>query len=170
MSRRRSLKWALPAAILTFLAVQGPSEFAGPVRIAASPQIASQSFASCDLEAYSRSEAEFNRLAALKRLNPDAVSQEALRAASSEYVLRGEACYTAMYGDSLGQKIDDDGLWFSNNGSQPYVLFGTKWGAGSPYAGGTNVPGPRIAGGTVTYSFMANGVDLSADGGGANLA
>ena len=60
--------------------------------------------------------------------------------------------------------------WRIDNGSQPYVLLGTKWGAGSPYTGGTNVVGPRIAGGVVTYSFMGNGVDLSADGGGANLA
>jgi hypothetical protein len=169
MNHRQFLKWTSPALILTALAVQTPTRFLGAVKVAAAPQIPSQ-FATCDVEAYTKAEAEFNRLAAQKRLSPDSVSADALKAASGEYVLRGEACYAAMYGDSSGQKIDDDGIWYSSNGSQPYVLFGTKWGAGSPYTGGTNVVGPRIAGGVVTYSFMGNGVDLSADGGGANLA
>jgi hypothetical protein len=45
------------------------------------------------------------------------------------------------------------------------VLWGTKWGAGSPFTDGTDLPGPQITGGTVTYSFMADAVDLSAEGG-----
>ena len=92
------------------------------------------------------------------------------------------------------QKIDDGGLFMTPDGpivgrpgigldgqadAQPaapegleFVTGGLKWGTGSPYAGGTNVEGPGIAGGTVTFSFMPNGVDMSAEsaGAGANVA
>ena len=61
------------------------------------------------------------------------------------------------------QLIDDGGRWFSPDGSQPYVTWGTKWGAGSPFPGGADVPGPQLPGGTVTYSFMVNGIGMSAE-------
>jgi hypothetical protein len=117
--------------------------------------------ATCDQDAYARSEAEFNRLAAQSRLYPDAVSAEALRAASAEYLWRGEACYRALYGDHPEKKIDDEGLWHSPDGAAPYFIQGTKWGLGSPFSGGTNVTGPRLPGGTVTYSFTGTSVTYS---------
>ena len=44
-----------------------------------------------------------------------------------------------------------------------FVTDGRKWGPGTLFGGGTNVEGPGIPAGTVTYSFMADGVDLSAE-------
>jgi hypothetical protein len=166
MIQRQSIRWALPVIVLTALVAPGPARFGGTITLAAAPQ-ATASSATCDLEAYEKSEAEFNRLSALKRFNPDAVSDDALKAASGEFVLRGEACFQALYGDGANTHIDDGGLWYTEDGSQPYVMFGTKWGAGSSFPGGTNTPGPRIAGGTVTYSFMANGVDMTTESAGA---
>ena len=119
MTVLRSLKWATPAVILTALVSQGTTRGDSPFLIAASAQ-SLEPLVTCDLEAYSRSEAEFNRLVALSRFNPDAVSAESLRAASGEYVLRGEACFKAMYGNGTQPKIDDGGVWYSPDGSQPY--------------------------------------------------
>ena len=171
MSERLLIKLTLPVVTVTAIVMLGPVRPGGPAAVsAAQPQT---SFATCDLEVYEKSEAEFKRLSALQRFNPDVVSHEALQAASLEFVLRGEACYKALYGVDAERTIDDGGLWYSADGSQPYVLFGTKWGSGSPYSPtGGNVPGPRIAGGTVTYSFMANGVDMTPEsaGAGANVA
>ena len=144
---------ALPfAAIVLVLASSG-----------AMAQTASQTprpdkIGNCDLRALETSEQEFLRLVQLRRAQPGAVSDEGLRRASADYVAKADECYLALYGSST-QSIDDNGLWYSPDGSQPFVTFGTKWGAGSPFAGGTNIPGPGIPGGTVTYSFMATGVD-----------
>jgi len=88
------------------------------------------------------------------------------------------------------QKIDDGGLYWTPQGpsllppgGQPgpgqtrvdgqsapdFVTGGLKWGANSPFTGGTNVEGPGIAGGTVTFSFMANNVDITTESAGAGL-
>jgi hypothetical protein len=123
----------------------------------------------CDLQALEASETEFLRLVALRRGDAAGVTDERLRQASSAYVAQADQCYTALYGSGT-QFIDDDGLWFTADGSQPYVTFGTKWGAGSPFSGGANVPGPHIPGGMVTYSFMANGVSMDAESADPNLA
>jgi hypothetical protein len=117
---------------------------------------------SCDLRTLDDSEREFLRVVGLRRADPSAVSDEGLRQASADYVLKADECYAALYGSSA-QFIDNEGVWFVPEGTQPYRTGGTKWGAGSPFAGGVNTPGPRIAGGTVTYSFMANGVQLTAN-------
>jgi subtilisin-like proprotein convertase family protein len=50
-------------------------------------------------------------------------------------------------------RYDNDYIWLNDS---RFVLTGSKWGANSPF----NTP-PATAGGTVTYSFMANGVSLS---------
>jgi hypothetical protein len=130
----------------------------------------------CNLDALARSKSEFQRLQALSRFNPAAVSAEQLRAASSDYVARAEACYNELYGPPT-QNIDDGAMIMRpdgfvepfNTGWGPGAI-GLKWGAGSPFTGGVNVPGPGIPGGTVTYSYMANGVDMSVEGTSPNVA
>jgi hypothetical protein len=126
---------------------------------------------SCDLKALERSKGEFRRLSALRRFNASAVSDDDVRAASRKYVTRAEACYQALYGPPI-RKIDDGALAFSpaDGVSAEFTSYGTKWGAGSPFIGGLNIPGPGLPGGTVTYSFMGNGVDNSAEGSSANVA
>ena len=125
----------------------------------------------CDVDALSRSEAEFSRLQTLNGSGSSGVSAADVRAASADYLAKAEACYQATYGSSV-QHIDDGGVWFTEDGSRPFVTFGTKWGAGSPFTHGANVPGPRIRGGTVTFSYMGDGVDLTADSAsaGSNVA
>lgn len=120
----------------------------------------------CDLEAVSRSEAEFLRLSALRRLDPGAASIDDVRAASLKYVSRAEACYHELYGPALDH-IDEGGLRLGDDGASTFSLISTKWGVGSPFvSSGVDANGPRIAGGTVTYSFLANGIGgFEAEGG-----
>lgn len=119
----------------------------------------------CDDDARTRSEADFLRLQELRSAAPYAVTDEALAIAAASFIGESEACYRGLVGPS-GTPIDDGGVWFTQPGVDRFVTFGTKWGANSPFAAGTNVSGPGTAGGTVTYSYMANGVDLSAEGAG----
>jgi subtilisin-like proprotein convertase family protein len=64
------------------------------------------------------------------------------------------ACYAEIDVEKL--RIDGGGIW-AEGISPRFQLFGTKWGANSPF----NVSFPPAApGGTVTYSFMPNGVQL----------
>ena len=135
----------------------------------------------CKEEALVQSKAEFRRLWDIRRQNPAKVSNQEFRAASNRYIFEAERCYEAKYGIVVPteQKIDYGGLWVSDIGqggnqsrallaepgsSYPqYLLFGTKWGAGSPFTGGQDVTGPRSQGGAVTYSFMANAVPMAAE-------
>ena len=100
------------------------------------------------------------------------VDKSEFRRAARNYIRLAEQCYELTVGESaIGQRIDEGGMWMGPSSatttappvSEDFELFGTKWGAGSPFAGGTDVTGPRLPGGTVTYSFMADGVDLAAD-------
>ena len=100
------------------------------------------------------------------------VDKSEFRRAARNYIRLAEQCYESTVGESaIGQRVDEGGMWMGPSGatttappvSEEFVLFGTKWGAGSPFAGGTDVPGPRLPGGTVTYSFMADGVNLTMD-------
>lgn len=61
-------------------------------------------------------------------------------------------------------RIDGGGIW-GEGISTRFQLFGSKWGANSPF--NVQTP-PATAGGTVTYSFMPNGVQL--EGGRINVA
>ena len=98
------------------------------------------------------------------------VDKSEFRRAASHYIRLAEQCYESTLGaPASGQRIDEGGMWMGPNGatttappvSEDFVLFGTKWGAGSPFTGGADAMGPRLPGGTVTYSFMADGVDLT---------
>jgi len=46
----------------------------------------------------------------------------------------------------------------SKSAGLEWNLRGRKWGPGTPYTGGAFSAGPRIPGGTVTYSFMDSGI------------
>ena len=100
------------------------------------------------------------------------VDKSEFRRAARNYIRLAEQCYELTVGESAsGQRIDEGGMWMGPIGatttappaSEDFVLFGTKWGAGSPFTGGTEATGPRLPGGTVSYSFMADGVDLTLD-------
>jgi hypothetical protein len=161
MTRRIASLFVLPATLATLALVGGEATPA-----AAQQGGARVSGGACDLQAVSKSEAEFLRLSALRRLDPGAVSIDDLRAASLKYVTRAEACYSELYGPTL-ESIDDGGLRLGEDGASPFNLISTKWGAGSPFiSSGPDANGPRIPGGTVTYSFMASGIGgLEAEGG-----
>jgi Matrixin len=162
---KRSLWTIPPALILTLLAFNQMTAQAVPSGLTMSlPKVG------CDLGALSRSKGEFLKLSARRRAAQSTAESDELRRASTDYIIKTEACYQALYSGSAASRIDDGGVWFSPDGSQPFVTKGTKWGAGSPFTGGSNVPGPRIAGGTVTYSYMANGISNAAEGSDANVA
>ena len=103
------------------------------------------------------------------------VDKSEFRRAGRNYIRLAEQCYELTVGESAsGQRIDDGGMWMGPGGatttdppvSENFVLFGTKWGAGSPFTGGVDATGPRLPGGIVTYSFMADGVVLAAEAAG----
>ena len=112
----------------------------------------------------------FKRLRTQFIKDSSSVDKSEFRRAASNYIRLAEQCYESTVGaPASGQRIDEGGMWMGPSGatttappvSEDFVLFGRKWGAGSPFAGGTDVPGPRLPGGTVSYSFMVDGVDLT---------
>jgi hypothetical protein len=73
--------------------------------------------------------------------------------AARRYIAEAEACYQEKYGKrEVDSPIDEGGVWFDQ--PEGFVTFGPKWGADSPFPGGTDVAGPGTQGGEVTYSFM----------------
>ena len=83
------------------------------------------------------------------------------KAAALEYIRVSKLCYeeidsqtqaSALQGETSSY-IDDGGVVFGQEASSEFVLANKKW--------GSNTLG--TPGGTVTYSFMGNGVDLSAE-------
>lgn len=118
--------------------------------------------AQCHLEAVDVAKAEFNRLVVLQRLNPKAVKPEAVSEASRVYVSLAEACFDQLYAGS-SDTIDEGGVRM-DDGLAYYNLSGRKWGGDTPFAAsGNDNTGPHSSGGTVTYSFMGDGLDMSAD-------
>ncbi len=160
-------RWPVPLVVLVVVPLAGL--FGLQLRPVASQDSRSGIWAGppCDQDLLARSEAVFRHLSALQRFRPDSVSDHELREASTHYVLAAEACVTKM-AEAPDLQIDEGPLTMTDVGSQlvaaPYVLFGTKWGAGSPFgAGGRDNNGPRIPGGTVTYSYMGDGIDMTGD-------
>jgi hypothetical protein len=90
-----------------------------------------------------------------------------VRAAAEEYIRVSMLCYKKME-KSLAANvqtdtpvfIDEGGLTPGNISSAQYVTTNTKWG---PSTMGTS-------GGTVTYSFMPNGISFSSEGYGTSVA
>lgn len=129
-------------------------------------------FAQCDLSRVAATKAELARVSALHRVDPAAAGDAALSQASLAYVEAAEACYDQLYGKP-SHTVDADGVDFAD-GTANFNLGGRKWGASTSFgASGNDNNGPHLAGGTVTYSFMGDGLDLSADataGAGTNVA
>jgi hypothetical protein len=91
------------------------------------------------------------------------------QAAAEEYLRVAKLCYaqieaqnpSATLQSDTPSQIDDGGVFLGQQGaSAEFVLTNSKWGASTL---GTT-------GGTVTYSFMGNGVSLSDEGTGTNVA
>jgi len=123
---------------------------------------------SCDLRAVERAKEEFDRLVAFRRFAPTLVSDEAVSAASVVFVLQAEACFSELYGPPT-EFIDEGPVWM--DADTTFSLFQTKWGAGSPYsASGNDNRGPRLPAGTVTYSFMGDGVSMAGDPSGSSTS
>jgi hypothetical protein len=120
----------------------------------------------CDVAAFTTARTAFEQLQTRRSFSARAVTDDELRAASAAYITAAETCYQALYAGAT-EHIDDGGVRFGVDGLQagPFVTWGTKWGAGSSFPFGQDVPGPGIPGGTVTYSFMANGVSMAAETG-----
>jgi hypothetical protein len=148
--------------MLTVLMVGGGALTAA----AQQPDLTIAAATGCDVAAFTTARTAFEQLHTRRSFSPAAVTDDELRAASTAYVAVAEACYQALYGDAT-EHIDDGGVRFGVDGLQagPFVTFGTKWGTGSPFTGGQDVPGSGTPGGTVTYSFMANGVSMAAETG-----
>jgi len=141
--------------------------------LAVQPDAFAQDGATCSNEQQvSDARKEFLRMRDVRALDATRISDAVFRAAAQLYISEAEACYVEKYGKrEVDGPIDDGGVWL-DGAPEPdaYVTFGTKWGADSPFTGGQDIPGPGTPGGEVTYSFMADGVDLSAEGADANLA
>lgn len=121
---------ALPLTVVAFLMSSGAAAPANAVA-AAVPDV-------CDLESVSAAKEAFLRISALREANPVSASDDEVRDASTNYLVKAEACYQTLYAGKTTTKIDDGGVWFTPDGAQPFVTFGTKWGAGSPFSGGTS--------------------------------
>ena len=138
----------------------------------ANGQVAPPLGAACDDLEVTRANANFARLRDLRKVDPSAVSLDDFRRAASRYVLAAEACYDQRYGAAASPptQIDGGGLRMDSGGVAEFVTFGTKWGAGSPYPGGPFVGGPGLPGGLVTWAYMPDNVDMSAEGVTPNVA
>lgn len=127
--------------------------------------------AECNEATVTALKTNFRRLAAMRRMDADSVSGDAFAKASLAYVTAAQACAPA---DALGQgqPIDDGPLTMGpDNGVANRNLFGTKWGANSPFdASGYDNDGPHTPGGVVTYSYMGDGLDMSTDIGNPGLS
>ena len=90
------------------------------------------------------------------------------KAAAQEYIRVSKLCYeTIETQNSAGTLqegtptfIDDGGVLLGSESSADFVLTGNKWGSST-----MGTPG-----GTVTYSFMGNGISFSAEGYGTSVA
>src|SRR5215208_8038594 len=84
------------------------------------------------------------------------------KAAAQEYIRVSKLCYDSIEAQNSSGTlqnetptfIDDGGMQFGSQSTGEYVLTGSKWGSS---AQGTS-------GGTVTYSFMGNGISFSSEG------
>jgi len=99
---------------------------------------------------------------------PGSVSSEQLAAARDLYLTLGGQCANVLYDDTM--TIDGGGISPFGGDIEPlFQVFGTKWGAQSPFNVGQP---PATPAGTITYSFMPNNVSLAAkeaeNGGGPN--
>ncbi len=129
------------------------------IAVCVCPSANAQVGGGCDAATVAAKQAEFKRLTALKRFNPQAVSDATLRVASLDYVQTAEGCYASL--TASRPAIDDGPLMPGDDGTQSgFQTSGAKWGLAPSYTPGVDLNGPRLPGGTVTYSFMSSGVSM----------
>ncbi|MCB9098141.1 MAG: matrixin family metalloprotease [Anaerolineales bacterium] len=138
-----------------------------PARAYAPPG-AGQALAIC--QSFQQTKSDFEAMARLRAEQPHAFSDDVYKAAAYNYINQADACYhataalqsTADYTTSVyidnGPLIPPDYPPAPDITPQFTTKNGYKWGGGSPFIGGQDIPGPGIPGGTVTYSFMPAGV------------
>ncbi|MDQ7026103.1 MAG: S8 family serine peptidase [Anaerolineae bacterium] len=103
--------------------------------------------------------ANFFAMDALRNGDSNALSAEDVRSAALTYIAYVETCYPID--ETENTRIDEGGLYPPGAEVRPeYVLTGYKW--------GNNTLG--TPGGTVTYSYMANGIGLDSDSTDTNTA
>ena len=128
----------------------------------------------CDVDKLDQYEADFDKLVAQQKAEGSSVSRQTskdLEVIASRYIDMNGKCFDQLYGRNNNKNsntatqstlIDNGGLGMNISAKELIVsefeLRGTKWGANSPFVGGQNTIGPRSPGGTVTYSFIPNGV------------
>lgn len=153
---------------VSLLAVLGLGVLSVP---AAAAQSTSGLRAGCDDLEATKAKARFVRLRDLRSVDPAAVSPEDFRQAGARYIELAEACYQARYGAAAKDptQIDEGGVLMESE-VPDFNTRGLKWGAGSPYPGGSFVPGPGLPGGMVTWSYMPDGVSMAAEGSPPNVA
>lgn len=133
----------------------------------------------CDIAAYETSKSKFDDLVQQQVDKPGTVRKLTIKRAAKRYLSHAERCYHTLQsalGSAKGSKIDEGGVWLNSpptpNESliikEDFVTFGTKWGNGSPFQSGQDVKGPGTSGGTVTYSFIGNGVSHNVENAFAN--
>jgi uncharacterized repeat protein (TIGR01451 family) len=133
----------------------------------------------CNTDYLAQVETTFQQMVSIRAENPHAFSDEEYKVAALNYIAGAEECYHATVPANIPAggpahsdpiTIDEGGLSPYENKITPFYNTGAlKWGANSPYSpSGQNVPGPGIAGGTVTYSYMANGINHSLEEPGAS--
>lgn len=147
------------------------------------PAVSAVKSTTCDIEEFTNIEANFQWMVQIRAASPSAFSDDEYRITALNYIASAEKCFLATnqlniqtnnpYTDTI--IIDHGGVGDSGFDSDPraeFVTRGRKWGLSSPFTGGSNIPGPGIPGGLVTYSYIANGVGHAAnpvDNGGANI-
>lgn len=135
----------------------------------------------CDIAELARLEADFQRITQIRAEQPEVFSESDYKIAALNYIAQANTCYYANLPAASPSPanrhldpllIDNDGAWARGfgppPGSEEFNTFGQKWGPGSPFIGGQNQPGPGLAGGVVTYSYMGTGVSHSYEGLGGN--
>src|SRR5512133_3118849 len=106
----------------------------------------------------------------VKTLAPDGSipASPETKAAAEEYIRVSKLCYDQINAANQASTqqggtptyIDDGGLVLNNPSSAEFVSTNAKWGSSTP----------STSGGTVSYSFMGNGISFSAENYGPSVA
>ena len=112
-----------------------------------------QQAATCDQSALAAAQAHYVNV--LTQYDAGIVTAEQLNAVRVGLLELIQSCAETI---DYPVQIDGGGLYgmLDPDLAEEYVLRGTKWGSGSPF-----VTPPRLAGGTISYSFMPNGAAIA---------
>jgi thermitase len=115
----------------------------------------------CDLDQLEELRQAFLSISEQQTEDAQSVSEEDYQSAASSYISAAESCYLEL---SINGQLHYDGGGHAPPGSvvlPQFALFGTKWDAedinGVEYE--LDIP-PSSPGGTVTYSFVPDGLDI----------